>query len=265
MKNLNLKTSLFVLLILFSCQNIRKKPNTGILNSQLNNKMEILKDGFGTLKNGETVNSYTLKNGKGMEVEIIEFGAIVSRIKVPDKNGKTEDVVLGYDDLQGYITDPYYFGGTIGRVANRIGGATFSLDGKPYKLAANTLPDFGKNHLHGGVKGFNKVVWKGKSYSNNNEVGVMLEYHSQDGEEGYPGNLLCKVNYSLNNKNELKIDYSATTDKTTLVNFTHHGYFNLEGEGRGTILNDEFLINADKFTPATDDLIPTGEIAGVKT
>lgn len=266
MKKYKIIIHLFALIILFSCKNTGTDSNKGKPNSHLktNNKMEVTKLAYGNLINGIQVNSFTLKNDKGMEVEIIELGAIVKSIKVPDKNGETADVVLGYDDLSGYINDPYYFGATIGRVANRIGGASFLINDKKCELAANTLPDFGKNHLHGGVKGFNKVLWEGNSYSDDSEVGVILKYLSEDGEEGYPGNLNCTVRYSLNEKNELRIDYKATTDQITLVNFTHHSYFNLKGEGRETVLNQEIMINADKYTPASDDLIPIGEIAKVE-
>lgn len=233
-------------------------------NNNYSNDMEVTKMLYGTIESGDQINLFRMKNKNGVVIEIIEYGAIVAAIKVPDKNGQIDDITLGYNDIEGWENDPYYFGATIGRVANRTGGARFVLEGKTYDLAPNTLPDFGKNHLHGGVKGFNKVLWKGKSYANDSEVGVILKYQSKDGEEGYPGNLDCQVKYSLNDKNELKIDYSATTDKTTLVNFTHHSYFNLKGEGQGTVLDQEILINADNYTPATDDLIPTGEIAEVK-
>lgn len=258
---------LSVLLFLWSCQNKTNQTKNieNDLNAQTNRSgtIHVSTKVFGTTAEGETVHSFILHNNSGMEVEILEFGAIVRSIKVQDKNGKINDVTLGYDNLRGYIEDPYYFGGTIGRVANRMGGATFVLDGTKYELAPNTLPDFGRNHLHGGVVGFNKVLWKGKEFNSGSEVGVELTYLSKDGEEGYPGNLNCVVKYSLNTENELRIDYSATTDKTTLVNFTHHSYFNLKGEGQGTVLDQQVMINADKYTPATDDLIPTGEIASV--
>ena len=158
--------------------------------------MEITETTYGITESGVQVNSFTLKNGNNMEIEILEFGAIISRIKVPDQNGKVNDIVLGYDNLEDYENDSYYFGGTIGRVANRTGGASFNLEGKTYTLAPNTLPDFGNNHLHGGDIPFNKVVWKGSAFQNDKEAGVVLEYLSKDGEEGHPGNLRCKVIYS---------------------------------------------------------------------
>ncbi len=225
--------------------------------------MKVLKSAYGTTKNGEQINSFRITNNNNIEINIIEYGAIVASINCPDKDGIIDDIVLGYDNLEAWENDPYYFGATIGRVANRTGGASFTLEGKTYDLVPNTLPDFGKNHLHGGTKPFNKVAWKGSGFKNENEVGVILEYLSKDGEEGYPGNLKCEVIYSLNNKNELKIKYRATTDKTTIVNMTHHSYFNLEGAGNGTVFDQEIQINANQFTAADDDLIPTGKIEDV--
>jgi aldose 1-epimerase len=190
----------------------------------------------------------------------LEYGAIITRIIMSDENGIAEDVVLGYDDLQGYINDPYYFGATIGRVANRIGGAKIGLGGQEYQLAPNTLPDFGHNGLHGGTVGFNKVLWKGTEFTNDNGVGVVFEYLSADGEEGYPGEVNCKVKYTLNSDQELQIDFQATTDQLTVVNMTHHSYFNLAGAGNGSILEHSVKIKADSYTAADEDLIPTGEI-----
>ena len=226
--------------------------------------MKVSKQLFDTMPNGSKVYAFDLKNANGMEVNIIEYGAIVQSIKIKDKSGKKLDVVLGYDDMAGYENDAYYFGGTIGRVANRTSGAKFTLNGVTYKLAANTLPDFGYNHLHGGVKGFNKRLWKGESFQNKNEVGVVLTYLSKDGEEGYPGNVRVKVTYTLDNKNELGIQYEAVTDKPTFVNMTHHSYFNLSGAGSGDVLNTLVQIYADNYTPADDDLIPTGKVSPVK-
>ncbi len=226
--------------------------------------MKVTKNLFGTTEKGEKIHSFLLENDNQMQVEIIEYGAIVVRIKVPDKNGKMDDVVLGYDNLQGYINDQNCFGATIGRVAGRIGGAAFSIYGKKYELAPNTLPDLGKNHLHGGIRGFNKAYWKGVIVEQNNTLGVELSYLSKDGEEGYPGNLDCSVKYSLNNKDELSIRYTATTDKPTVVNLTHHSYFNLAGEGNGNILDHRVMIDADRFTVEDDNLIPTGEIKNVE-
>ena len=256
-----LGTSLF----LHGCGNMTKsKDGNRNTNLKKENIMKITKKLCGKTTNGDDIFAFNLENNSGMKVKVIEFGAIVSDIIVPDKNGKPADVVLGYDNLNGWINDPYYFGATIGRVANRVGGAKVNIDGKDYKLAPNTLPDFGHNSLHGGTKGFNKVFWKGAEFKNENEVGVKLTYLSADGEEGYPGNVKCEVTYTLNNDGELGINMAATTDKTTFVNFTHHSYFNLSGAGSGDILDTKIKIIADNYTPADDDLIPTGEIAEVK-
>lgn len=222
-----------------------------------NSEMKITKSYFGKLDDGTTVNSFLLQNGKNIEVEIIEYGAIVKNIRVPDKEVRMADIVLGYDNLEGYENDTYYFGATIGRVANRMGGTKFTLNGINYKLSSNTFPDFGRNHLHGGKKGFNKVLWKGEEFSTDKKIGVKLCYLSQDGEEGYPENLQCTVEYSLTRDNELNIHFSAITDQTTIVNMTHHSYFNLAGEGSGTILGQLVRINAKKYTPSDSDLIPT--------
>ncbi len=263
---INFLLTITVVLLMTGCLNRTGNPDsvTGINpKTATDSGLKVKERTFGTTGDGLEVNSFTLYNGKGMEIEIIEFGAIVKAIRVPDKDGNIADVVLGYDDIEGYQNDAYYFGATIGRVANRMGGAEFKLNGRSYDLAPNTLPDFGKNHLHGGVKGFNKVLWKGEIFSSDSIVGVTLNYVSRDGEEGYPGNLSCIVEYSLNMDNELGIRFSATTDQPTLVNMTHHSYFNLEGEGAGTILDHQVQINADLYTPADDDLIPTGEIVPV--
>lgn len=238
--------------------NTKKKNNTTL------STMKVTKLVYGTTKKGEQVHSFTLVNKHNTEVKIIEFGAIVASIKTDDNKGKTDDIVLGYDTVEEWENDPYYFGATIGRVANRTSNASFTLENKTYNLAANTLPDFGNNHLHGGKNPFSKVVWKGTEYNNAEEVGVVLTYLSTDGEEGYPGNLTCEVTYSLNNQGELKITYKATTDKTTLVNLTHHSYFNLNGAGNKNIFEHLVQINADNYTPADSDLIPTGEVATVQ-
>ena len=225
--------------------------------------LDISKSVFGKLPNREPVHSFLLKNFTGMEVEIIELGAIVRSIKTPDKNGKIEDVVLAWDKLEEYINDKTYFGATVGRVANRISGNTIIIDGKTYDIEPNALPDFGNNHLHGGVKGFNKALWIGEEVVCKNGVGVTFKYLSRDGEEGYPGDLQSEVTYVLYPDNKLSIKYSAVTNKTTLVNFTHHSYINLSGAGNGEILDDIIQINSDSYTPADEDLIPTGEIVAV--
>jgi aldose 1-epimerase len=222
-------------------------------------QMNIEKEQFGTTLDGKKVDIYTLTNANGCEVKITNYGGIVVSLTVPDKTGKIGDVVLGYDKLDGYIKDNSpYFGALIGRYGNRIGKAKFELNGKTYNLAANN----GENHLHGGVKGFDKVVWDAKEIKQNDAVGLELNYLSKDGEEGYPGNLNVTVKYLWTNNNELKIEYAATTDKDTVVNLTHHSYFNLAG--KGNILKHELMINADKFTPVDEGLIPTGELRSVQ-
>jgi len=212
---------------------------------------------FGKLPTGETVELYTLKNAKGMEADISTYGGVIVSLKVPDRSGALGDIVLGFDDLKGYLTPPPYFGAIIGRYGNRIGHAQFTLDGVTYKLFKND----GDNSLHGGKRGFDKVLWKAKPGDGNS---LELAYLSKDGEEGYPGNLSVTVVYTLTDENELKIDYSATTDKDTVLNLTNHSYFNLAGQGEGDILNHQIMINADKFTPVDKGLIPTGELRSVE-
>jgi aldose 1-epimerase len=215
---------------------------------------------FGKTKDGTPVEQYTLANSKGVKVDVITYGAIVTHILAPDRDGKVENVVLGFDDLAGYLAGHPFFGATVGRVANRIAKGKFTLDGKEYKLAVNNGP----NALHGGLKGFDKVVWKAEPQNSADGPGVKLSYRSPDGEEGYPGNLDVTVTYTLTNQNELKIDYTATTDKATPVNLTNHSYFNLAGPKGGDVLGHELMIAADEYTPADDTLIPTGEIKPVK-
>jgi len=220
--------------------------------------MSIEKQPFGKTTDGVLVDLYTFTNEKEMEVKITNYGGIVVSIRIPDRDGKMGDVVLGYDTVDGYIKESPYFGALIGRYGNRIAKGKFTLDGVEYTLAVNN----GENHLHGGLKGYDKVVWKAEEVISKNTVGLKLSYLSTDGEEGYPGNLDITVNYTLTNDNELKIDYSATTDKKTVVNLTNHSYFNLAGEGN--ILNHKVMINADRFNPVDVGLIPTGELREVK-
>lgn len=209
---------------------------------------------FGIGPTGEDVYVYTFANKNGVEVSITNFGGAITSIKAPDRNGVFADVVLGYDTLDDYVKNPRYLGALVGRYANRIAGGKFSLNGVEYQLAQNN----GANHLHGGNKGFDKRVWN----SAETESGLILEYFSKDGEENYPGDLDVAVTYSLNDQNELCIEYQANTDKDTIVNLTNHSYFNLAGQG--TILDHELTLNADSFTPVSDDLIPTGEIRAVE-
>lgn len=223
-------------------------------------KMDIEKQPFGKTLDGTPVDLYILTNANGLKAKITNYGGIVVSLMVPDRRGEVGDVVLGYDNLEGYIQNNPYFGSIVGRYANRIAKGKFTLKGVEYTLAQNN----GENHLHGGIKGFDKVVWKASELKNEDSVGIELNYLSKDGEEGYPGNLSVRVVYALTNKNELKIDYYATTDKETIVNLTHHSYFNLEGAGSGDILYHELMIDADKFTPVDENLIPTGELRSVR-
>ena len=222
--------------------------------------MSIEKKVFGQMPDGTEVNEFILTNSKGMRVRIINYGGIVVGIEVPDHNGEMGDVVLGFDTLDKYITDSPYFGCITGRYANRICKGKFTLDGVEYTLATNNDP----NHLHGGNVGFDKVVWDPETISVDGTEGLALKYTSKDGEEGYPGNLDCKVTYCLTEDNELKIMYSAKTDKATPVCLTNHSYFNLAGQGSGDILSHELMLNADNFTPTDETAIPTGEIDPVK-
>ena len=219
---------------------------------------------FGKTADGTPVETYTLMNKDGVTVKVMTLGATVTEINVPDKKGKFANVVLGFDDVAGYQSDKnQYFGCTVGRVANRIAKGKFTLDGKEYKLAINNEP----NHLHGGAKrSLDKVVWKGGilKFKDSNEAGVAFSYKSPDGEEGYPGAVTIGVVFSLNDKNELRIDYSAQTDKATLVNLTNHSYFNLAGAGADTVLDHDLKLEANDYVPVDKTLIPTGKLEPVK-
>ncbi|MFO7867661.1 MAG: aldose epimerase family protein [Candidatus Aminicenantes bacterium] len=222
--------------------------------------MFIEKSIFGRHPDGREVDLYTLANGRGMKTGIMTYGATVVFLEVPDRHGNSADITLGHDSLEGYLEASPYFGAIVGRYANRIAEGRFTLDDKEYELAAND----GKNHLHGGLRGFDKVIWEAEAAEKENAVGVTFRYSSPHGEEGYPGNLDCSVTYWLTEDGELKLEYHAVTDKATPVNLTHHSYFNLAGQGNGDILGHELMLNADKYTPVNDQLIPTGEIKPVK-
>ena len=218
---------------------------------------------FGKTKDGEVVELYTLKNDTGLVAKVMTRGANLVQLHTPDKDGKSADIILGFDDVSGYESEAnQYFGCTTGRVCNRIAKGKFTLDGKEYTLAVNNEP----NHLHGGVeRSLDKVVWKAKSFTNQRGQGVRFSYTSPDGEEGYPGTLKCVVSYFVpKDANRLTINYKATTDKATPVNLTNHAYFNLAGEGSETVLDHMLRLNADRYTPTDDTLIPTGEIASVE-
>jgi aldose 1-epimerase len=212
---------------------------------------------FGTTADGNTVDLYTLTNGHGMEVRIASLGATIVSIKTADRQGQFGDVVLGWDTMEGYRGNTPFFGVVVGRYGNRIAKGRFTLDGTTYTLATNNGP----NHLHGGVRGFDKVIWAARAVDRPEGPAVQLDYMSKDGEEGYPGNLSASVVYTLTDDNALRIDYTATTDKKTVVNLTNHSYFNLSGTG--DILGHELMINADRYTPVDETLIPTGVLQPV--
>jgi len=218
-----------------------------------------IKRNFGII-DGKVVYLFTIKNSKGMVAEITNYGGTLVSLKVPDNKGEFDDVVLGYDKLEDYLKYKYFFGATIGRVANRIGNSSFDINGIQYKVAKNE----GENSLHGGVVGFDKVVWEEELLEKESNESIEFSYLSRDGEEGYPGNLNVKVKYTVTDKNELKIEYYAISDKDTIVNLTNHSYFNLSGQGSGDVLKHKIMINADKFTINDKYSIPTGEIAHVK-
>lgn len=214
---------------------------------------------FGKLSDGRAVNLFNLKNNKGTEAKIIDYGAAVTSLFVRNKNGKFEDIVLGYDRVEGYENDEYYLGAIVGRYGNRINKGKFRLDGMDYQLSVNN----GTNHLHGGHLGFSKKMWSAETSEDENGPAVRLKMVSSDGEEGYPGKVNLILNYSLTNDDELKIEYSGVTDKPTILNPTHHSYFNLSGDFGQNILDHRLKINSTKFTPVNSELIPTGEIVKV--
>jgi aldose 1-epimerase len=245
----------FAMLLLINCSGSRDQNNGKDQKYEMNMTKKI----FGEA-DGKQVFQYTLTNKNGMTVKILNYGGIVTHIIVPGKDGDMADVALGYDSLRQYLEDTPYFGALVGRYGNRIANGKFSLDGQTYTLATNNAP----NHLHGGLKGFDKVVWDATDFIEPTKTGIVLTYLSKDLEEGYPGNLKVKVTYTLTADNELMIDYEAETDKTTIINLTHHSYFNLKGHGNGDILGHQMEIFADKFVPVDETLIPTGELLPVK-
>ena len=214
---------------------------------------------FGKTSDGTPIEQYILRNSHGLQATVITYGGILQSLKVPDKNGKFEDVVLGFDDVQGYQAGTAYFGATIGRFGNRLANGAFELDGKRYQVPLND----GSNSLHGGAQGFDKRVWKAAPSNGKDSVGVTLTNLSADGEMGFPGNLKTEVTYSLNENNELRIEYRASTDKPTVLNLTNHSYFNLAGAGNGDVLKQVATLHASHYTPVNGNLIPTGELAPV--
>ncbi|MCI0496222.1 galactose mutarotase [candidate division KSB1 bacterium] len=251
MRNLSAIVLLFVcaVFLIFHIQCSKKE----------NLKMNIEKQSFGKTNDSIAVDLYTLTNAHGVKVKITNYGGIITSILALDKSGKLGDVVLGYDNLEGYLKMNPYFGCIVGRYGNRIARGKFNLNGKTYSLAINNEP----NHLHGGIKGFDKVVWTAKEIKDKDTVGLELTYLSKDGEEGYPGNLSVKVIYKLTNENELRINYEATTDQPTVCNLTNHTYFNLKDAGVSSILDHELMLDADYLTPVDATLIPTGELQPV--
>jgi len=257
---INLTLSI-ALIAMFGCKEKGTDSNEGQPEGKDTKPMSARKESFGQMPDGTQVDLYTLANANGLKAGITNYGAILVSLEVPDRDGNLADVTLGYDSLDDYLKRGGLFGATVGRYANRIGGAKFTLNGIEYKLLANNKP----NHIHGGKKGFDKVVWRLEDVrAESNQAVVRLSYVSQDGEEGYPGNLACSVTYTLTSDNELKISYEAETDKTTVVNLTSHSYFNLAGHGTGDVLGHVLMLNADKYTVFDDALIPTGEIRSVK-
>ncbi len=221
--------------------------------------MDIQQIFFGTTPEGLQIKRFTVSNDHGMIASLINFGAILTSLKVPDRHGKDGEVTLGFDTLEDYIADIWFFGATIGRYANRIAKGKFILDGVEYQLAQNSFP----SHLHGGNKGFHKMVWNGDTKIDQDSISVVFSRLSPSGEEGYPGNLHTKVTYTLNNQNELTLCYHAETDKPTPINLTNHTYWNLKGPGFGNVLDHEMTLNADYYLPTDDDRIPTGGIKSV--
>ena len=215
---------------------------------------------YGALPDGRIAELYTLTNANGLKATLTDYGAILVSMEVPDRDGKLADVTLGYDTLEGWLSNTSYFGSTVGRYGNRIAKGKITLDGTTYTLAANN----GENHLHGGIKGFDKVLWDAKSLKRPGAVGVEFTRTSPDGEEGYPGELTATVTYLLTDENELRIEFKATTDKPTIVNLVHHSYWNLTGDPNKTILDHELMLAADHFLPVDEGLIPTGELRPVK-
>ena len=259
------KPSIFygVLLLVFtiiSCKENKKESQSEMETAKTESTQNSIEETiFGEMPDGTKVKKFTLKNEAGMEVDVITYGGIITRWTAPDSNGAYEDIVLGFDDLDQYLEGNPYFGALIGRYGNRIANGKFSLDGETYTLATND----GDNHLHGGEKGFDKVVWDGVAKTTEEGAAVELTYTSEDGEEGYPGKLDVKVTYILTDDNALDIQYEAVTDKPTVVNLTQHSYFNLSGQLSEPVLDHEIYLNADTYLPVDDGLIPTGEFREV--
>ena len=223
--------------------------------------LSVEQEPFGTLPEGDSATVFTLTNAHGMQLRVTDYGGTITSLLVPGADGELADVVLGFDTLEGYLSEAYqasnpYFGAIIGRYGNRIDQGTFTIDGEEYQVTQNTPP----HHLHGGAQGFDKVLWNAEPFEREDAVGIVFTRTSPAGEQGYPGTLEAEVTYTLNNQNELIFDYYATTDEATPVNLTQHSYFNLAGEHEGDVLGHRLMINAEAFTPVDEDLIPTGEV-----
>ena len=245
---LTLIPSLLIAVILNSCEN--KYPGSEMLTEEV----------FGKLDSGEEVYIYTLINKNGMKAKIINYGAVMVSLYAPDKNGNFEDVVFGFDELNGYVEDNSFIGTIVGRYGNRINKSKVTIDGTDFHLT----PNEGENQLHGGPKGFFKVLWKAEPLTNDEASSLKMSYHSPDGEMGYPGNLDIEIIFTLTDDNGLKLDYNAVTDKPTVVNPTQHAYFNISGDMNNTILGDELQIDADYITPVDEHLIPAGKLMKVE-
>ncbi|UII23448.1 aldose epimerase family protein [Fulvivirga ligni] len=250
---------LSIIIMTTSCSNPSKETES-TEETAATDTVGITKEDFGTTADGEKVEEYTLTNSNGVEMKVITLGGIITSFKAPDNKGNMGDVVLGFREVKPYETESPYIGAIIGRYGNRIAKGKFSLDGQEYDLVTNN----GANHLHGGTKGFDKVVWKAQEIKNPEAIGLKLTYLSKDMEEGYPGNLNVTVTYLLTNEDALEIDYTATTDKKTVVNLTQHTYFNLSADPNQSILDHELVVNASRFLPIDSSLIPTGELRDVE-
>ncbi|MBL87541.1 MAG: galactose-1-epimerase [Winogradskyella sp.] len=246
---------------LMQCKDEKKDKSTEEkTETVVDNTLKIEKSEFGKTEDGTIIEQYSLKNANGVELKVITYGGRITSLKVPNKDGKLENVVLNFDNIKDYEKDNPFFGALIGRYGNRIANGKFTLEGNEYNLKTND----GKNHLHGGVNGFDRVIWTAEPMENENGSALKLSYKSKDGEEGYPGNLDVEVIYTLTNDNEVEVSYKAATDKATVVNLTQHAYFNLTGDFSKDILNHDVVIAADAYLPVDKTLIPTGEIRNVE-
>ncbi len=246
--------------VIFQCKETKKEEISEKPETMSEEAQNIIKSDFGKSQDGTMIDEYTLKNVNGMELKVITYGGRITSLKVPNKDGEFDNVVLGFDNIEDYEKDNPFFGALIGRFGNRIAKGKFTLEGKEYTLATND----GSNHLHGGVNGFDRVVWTAEPMEGTENSSLKLTYLSKDGEEGYPGNLNVTVIYTLTNDNALEVSYEATTDKATVINLTQHAYFNLTGDFSKDILEHNVVIDADAFLPVDETLIPTGEIRKVQ-